>query len=137
MALTALSDVEKIYVKPHEKSRNMLWFFMAAAFLILLDQLTKILVKGFTLFGYHHEGMYLGESHPLIGDVVRLTFVENPGMAFGIQFGFAKIFLTLFSLIAGSALLSHYLLPVHWGILLTDASMVFSMANKHCFTAMS
>lgn len=138
MALTALSDVEKIYVKPHEKSRNMLWFFMAAAFLILLDQLTKILVKGFTLFGYHHEGMYLGESHPLIGDVVRLTFVENPGMAFGIQFGFAKIFLTLFSLIAGSALLwylskiKRFSLLIQIGITLLIAGALGNFIDR-CF----
>lgn len=138
MALTALSDVEKIYVKPHEKSRNMLWFFMAAAFLILLDQLTKILVKGFTLFGYHHEGMYLGESHQLIGDVVRLTFVENPGMAFGIQFGFAKIFLTLFSLIAGSALLwylskiKRFSLLIQIGITLLIAGALGNFIDR-CF----
>ncbi len=138
MALTALSDVEKIHVQPSEKSRNMMWFFLAAALLIFVDQLTKIFVKGFTLFGYHHEGMYLGESHPLIGDIVRLTFVENPGMAFGIQFGFAKIFLTLFSLIAGSALLwylskiGRFSLLIQIGITLLIAGALGNFIDR-CF----
>jgi signal peptidase II len=43
-----------------------------------------------------------------MGDTVRITFVENPGMAFGISFGAGKIFLSLFSVIA-SALLVWYL----------------------------
>jgi signal peptidase II len=69
--------------------------------IIFLDQVTKLLVKGFTLpiFNYYHQGMQLGQSIPLIGDFLRLTFVENPGMAFGIEIG-GRLFLTLFSFIA-------------------------------------
>lgn len=70
-------------------------YHFLAVILILLDQVTKVAVKGFTLFGYHHEGMMLGESKPFIGEAVRFTFVENPGMAFGISWGEAKIVLTL------------------------------------------
>ena len=80
------------------------WYFMLATGLILLDQATKIAVKGFNLFGFQHEGMFIGQSHQIIGDTLRLTFVENPGMAFGISFGWGKIFLTLFSLVAGVGL---------------------------------
>jgi signal peptidase II len=43
--------------------------------------------------------MQLGQSIPIIGDFLRLTFVENPGMAFGIEIG-GRLFLTIFSLIA-------------------------------------
>lgn len=69
--------------------------------LVLSDQLTKLLVKGFSipLFDLYHAGMQLGETIPLIGNYVCLTFVENPGMAFGIDFG-GKLYLTLFSIIA-------------------------------------
>ena len=68
---------------------------------VILDQVTKLLVKGFTLpiFDYYHQGMQLGQSIPVIGDFLRLTFVENPGMAFGIEIG-GRLFLTLFSLAA-------------------------------------
>ena len=69
--------------------------------IVFLDQVTKLLVKGFTLpiFEYYHQGMQLGQSIPVIGDFLRLTFVENPGMAFGIEIG-GRLFLTLFSLAA-------------------------------------
>ncbi len=69
--------------------------FVIAGLLVVIDQITKVLVKGFSLFGYDHQGMVLGESRPLIGETVRLTFVENPGMAFGVSWGEAKIILTL------------------------------------------
>lgn len=48
-------------------------------FILLLDQFSKIYIKT------HFE---LGESLPVFGlDWFRLTFVENPGMAYGFQFG--------------------------------------------------
>lgn len=68
---------------------------LIAAGLVGVDQATKLAVKGFDVFGLHHEGMMLGESRPLVGEVLRLTFVENPGMAFGVSWGDAKIILTL------------------------------------------
>jgi signal peptidase II len=82
-----------------------------AFLLIIIDQLTKIAVKGFTLFGITHHGMYLGESISIIGEFLRFTYVENPGMAFGVEFGSGKIFLTLFSLIASIGLV-YYLLQI-------------------------
>lgn len=68
--------------------------------IVLLDQATKLLVKGFTLplFNYYHQGMQLGQSIPVIGDFLRITFVENPGMAFGIEIG-GRPFLAIFSMI--------------------------------------
>ncbi len=82
-----------------------------AFLLIVLDQATKIAVKGFTLMGITHHGMFLGESIPVLGEFLRFTFVENPGMAFGVEFGSGKIFLTLFSLIASIGLV-YYLLMI-------------------------
>lgn len=78
--------------------------FYLALILVVADQLTKIWVKGFSLFGIVHEGMGLGNIAPLIGDTIRLNYVENPGMAFGIEFGAGKVFLSLFSIIAAIAL---------------------------------
>ncbi len=79
-------------------------YFIIAIILVIFDQLTKIAVKGFNIFGIEHTGMMLGESIQLIGDFLRITFVENEGMAFGIKFGSGKIFLSLFSVIASIAL---------------------------------
>jgi signal peptidase II len=72
---------------------------LIAGALVLLDQVTKLAVKGFSLFGITHEGMYLGQSTPLLGDVVRLTYVENAGSAFGLEWGSAKVFLTIATLL--------------------------------------
>lgn len=70
-------------------------------FLVLADQVTKLLIKGIKVdfFGLVVEGMPYGSSRPLIGDIIKLTFIENPGMAFGIDIG-PKMFLTLFTIVA-------------------------------------
>ncbi len=90
--------------------------FLLVAILVLLDQVTKLAVKGFSFLGMHHDGMFLGESRPLIGDAIRLTFVENPGMAFGISWGDGKLLLTLLT-IGIAIFLVMYLLRLvtaHW-----------------------
>ena len=80
-------------------------FFLRVLFvtlgIVILDQITKLFVKGFSLplFDFYHQGMQIGQSIPVIGDFLRLTFVENPGMAFGIEIG-GRLFLTIFSMIA-------------------------------------
>jgi signal peptidase II len=76
--------------------------------IVILDQLTKIIVKGFSIpfINFKHEGMFYGQRIPVIGDVFQFTFVENPGMAFGIDFGDGvKLWLSLFSVFASIGLL--------------------------------
>lgn len=80
--------------------------YLSAA-LALLDQITKLLVKGFVIpfLDIVHHGMYYGETIPLVGNFIRLTFVENPGMAFGIELQEEmRVLLALFSIIASIAL---------------------------------
>ena len=60
---------------------------------ILIDQIVKIWVK---------THMYLGESIH-ITDWFQIYFIENNGMAFGMEMG-SKLFLTLFRIVAVSAL---------------------------------
>jgi len=69
--------------------------------LVLLDQLSKLLVKGFSLpvLNISVRGMNYGESIPLLGDWLKITYIENPNMAFGIELG-GKLFLTLFAMLA-------------------------------------
>ncbi|MCB0747290.1 MAG: signal peptidase II [Ignavibacteriae bacterium] len=74
-----------------------------SAFIVLIDQITKILVKGISIpfLGLDLPGMQYGSSINVIGDLFKITFVENPGMAFGINVGgYAKLLLSLFSLVA-------------------------------------
>ncbi len=66
---------------------RVLWISFAV---VVVDQITKQIVL---------HTMYRGESIPVIGDWLRLTFTENPGMAFGINFGPAGM-VTMFSIIA-------------------------------------
>lgn len=61
---------------------------------VALDQITKIMVR--SSFALH-------ESISLIGNFLRFTYVENPGMAFGIRIGQNKFF-TFFSLFASIAI---------------------------------
>lgn len=60
---------------------------------LFLDQVTKLLVK---------TGMQLGERITVFSDWFHLLFVENNGMAFGMELGgdYGKILLTLFRLVA-------------------------------------
>lgn len=72
--------------------------------IVVFDQITKLLVKGFSLFGISVEGMHYGESIPVLGDLFKLTYIENPGMAFGITLG-AKSFFAIVSIIASLVIL--------------------------------
>ncbi len=69
--------------------------------ILFTDQLTKLLVKGFRIpfTDIAVDGMVYGASKPVLGEFFRLTYIENAGMAFGIEFG-GKILLSFFSIIA-------------------------------------
>lgn len=72
-------------------------------FIVIADQITKFLVKGGTipLLNIHVDGMNYGQSINVIGDFFKITFVENPGLAFGIEVGeSSKLMLSLFTLFA-------------------------------------
>jgi signal peptidase II len=75
---------------------------------IVLDQVAKLLIKGFEIpfLDLYYAGIPVGASYPIIADFVRLTFIENPGMAFGIDFG-GKMFLTVFSIVASIGIFAY------------------------------
>jgi signal peptidase II len=60
---------------------------------LLIDQVVKVWIK---------TNMYLGQEFPVLGDWFMIHFVENNGMAFGIEFAgeYGKIFLSLFRVVA-------------------------------------
>lgn len=76
--------------------------------IVLADQVTKLAVKGFSIpwLGLQWEGMPYGQSIPVLGEFFRLTYIENPGMAFGIDFG-GKIFFSILSILASGAILAY------------------------------
>lgn len=79
-----------------------------SAIVVLIDQISKLLVKGFSIPFIHFsfDGMYLGQIIPIWGDFFRITFVENPGMAFGYDPGNNfKLIISIFSLIASIGLI--------------------------------
>jgi len=112
------------------------WEFVLALLLIILDQSTKVFFKGFNLLGIHHQGLVYGEQVPVIGTFLQWTYIENAGMAFGIEFGWGKIFLSLFSVIA-SLFLAYLIirirkspLPVLIGFSLVFAGAVGNLIDR-------
>jgi signal peptidase II len=79
-----------------------------SAFIVIVDQLSKLLVKGVSVpaLGIAWSGFPYGSSRPVLGDVLRLTYIENPGMAFGIDIG-GKLFFSLFSIVASLAIIAY------------------------------
>lgn len=70
---------------------------------IIFDQITKFLVKGgnIPLLNIKVKGMSYGQSINVIGDFFKITYVENPGLAFGIDVNdTSKLILSIFSLLA-------------------------------------
>jgi len=82
---------------------RVLWL---TAGIVLVDQFTKLLVKGVDLpgLGVSFPGLPYGSSRPIVGDLLRLTYIENAGMAFGFNPG-GKLFFSLFTLAAAGAIL--------------------------------
>ncbi|MBR6691847.1 MAG: lipoprotein signal peptidase [Bacteroidaceae bacterium] len=82
------------------KKRN--WIVLSSLTLaVVIDQVIKIIVK---------TSMTLGESISVFGDWCQIKFIENNGMAFGMEF-LGKTFLTSFRIIAVS-LLGYYLYKI-------------------------
>ena len=99
---------------------------------LVADQALKIFIKT------HYA---LQEEHNIIGNLFRLHFVENAGMAWGWKFGgdFGKIVLTLFRLIAVIAgvfyLRSIILKKYHTGFIIC-AALIFAGAAGNLIDSM-
>jgi len=88
-------------------------------FIVLLDQITKLYVKGIKIasLGIDIPGMPYQSSKNVIGDFFKITFIENPGMAFGLQIG-GKLFLSLFTIFATILLIFFFFKNRNEGLLL-------------------
>ncbi|MFD1165440.1 lipoprotein signal peptidase [Sphingobacterium daejeonense] len=61
--------------------------------ILLVDQISKFWVK---------LNMTIGQDFKVLGDKFLIHFIENPGMAYGMEFGgeYGKLFLSVFRIIA-------------------------------------
>jgi signal peptidase II len=106
-------------------NRQASWrFYVPIVFivlLLLLDQLLKLWVK---------EHMMLGDEIPLIGNWAKLHFIENNGIAFGMELpGIGgKVLLTSFRIIA-AVLIFMYL----WRLIKRGVSTGFILAGAMVF----
>jgi signal peptidase II len=73
--------------------------FIVFTSVLIADQLTKYWVR---------DSMFLGQSISFLGDVVRFTYVENPGIAFGIRVTHGWLF-TILSILASIGII-YYLI---------------------------
>ncbi|MFO7892022.1 MAG: signal peptidase II [bacterium] len=71
--------------------------YLIAGLIVIIDQISKIIIK---------ESMYLGQSIELAGNFLKITYIENPGIAFGIRVGSPIIF-TILSLLASIGILMY------------------------------
>lgn len=69
-----------------KKSIPVYWIGIIILAVLILDQVTKYIIK---------TNMFLGQQIPVIGDFFKITYVENPGMAFGIHMDNSVVFLGL------------------------------------------
>lgn len=82
--------------------RKLLIVGAVVALILLLDQLIKVWVKT----------TFTDQSVSIFGDWFRLTYVENPGMAFGTTFGsgmWAKLALSIFRIFAITGIAFYWL----------------------------
>lgn len=69
-----------------------MYFYLPIVCFLLLDQFVKYLVR---------TNMELGQSLPIISGIFHLTYIENPGAAFGILSNRRLLFLLLTIIIVG------------------------------------
>jgi signal peptidase II len=94
-----------------QKTRIDLKILNISLIIVFVDQVTKLFVKGFSIpvLNITYQGMYQGQRIEVIGDFFRITFIENPGMAFGFDPGSDfKLYISLFSLAASIGLLIYF-----------------------------
>ena len=92
-------------------------FLLTVAVLLILDQVTKYVI---------HTGMALHESIPVIPGFFSITYIRNPGAAFGFLAGASPTFRYVFFIgitIAAIGLILHYQRTYVAGALLLTISL--------------
>lgn len=77
-------------------------------FIVIVDQASKLFIRGISIpfLNIDWKGFNHGQRNPVWGDIFNITFVENPGIAFGLNPGIDfKLIITLLTLAASIGLL--------------------------------
>jgi signal peptidase II len=93
-----------------------LWYTAAV---VVLDQLSKFLVR---------SNLELHTSTPLLGNLLRLTYVENSGIVFGISVGTALPLFTGLNLLA-TGIICYYLYLERSGHPATQAALALVLGG--------
>ncbi|MDD5382390.1 MAG: signal peptidase II [Candidatus Margulisbacteria bacterium] len=92
-----------------------MYFYFIVLLIVVLDQYFKYLV---------HKLMFLGQSIPLLGEVIKLTYVRNTGAAFSTFIGFSPYLIAVGIIVALGVIYFHYRLPAKALFLQTALALV-------------
>ena len=70
-------------------------YFLVTIFVVILDQISKISIK----YYWFKEDLYFSHIN-VVGNYLRFTFLENPGIAFGINTSKYHYIITLLTIFA-------------------------------------
>jgi signal peptidase II len=77
-------------------------FYLGALLVFAIDQILKHLI---------HKFMFLGQTIPLVNDVVKLTYVRNTGAAFSLFVGFSSYLAIVGLVVTAAVVYFHYRVP--------------------------
>jgi signal peptidase II len=100
-------------------------FYLLAAVVVVLDQITKLQIAG---------TMLRGESRQIIGDFFRLTYVHNDGAAFGLSLGgrwsFIAVTVVVIAFIVFFYVRSEKTRTARWALALILGGAVGNLADR-------
>lgn len=103
-------------------------FWLSILAILGIDQLTKWLIVA---------NMQVGESHPFIGQWLKLTYVQNRGAAFGMLQGYSWFFLIAAGLVIAAFIFYNVRYPVpgplRWWMGLVAAGAVGNFIDRFRF----
>jgi signal peptidase II len=94
-------------------------FYLIALIILLVDQLFKFMVQ---------ESMRLGQTVPLLGNALKLTYVRNTGAAFSLFVGFSPYLVVAGILVAAAVIYFHYRVPK--GNFILQAGLAFVLGGS-------
>ncbi|MFH1361595.1 MAG: signal peptidase II [bacterium] len=79
-----------------------MFFYLFALLIIVVDQVIKYFI---------HNLLRLGQSIPLVGNVLNLTYVRNTGAAFSLFIGFSPYLIVVGLIVVLAVIYFHHKLP--------------------------